>query len=86
MICDDKCLQWWHADCVNLKGLKEEQLEMIKDWECPRCLVSPYQLMNNGNQTGSSAEVATKGDIESMYKLMKDSVNVLTSVCVEHSF
>lgn len=77
---DDKCLQWWHVDCVNLKGLKTKQVKMLECWACPRCLVSPHQLVMNGTNTD---EPVTKGDITAVYKMIKESMNALTHTVVD---
>ena len=41
IICE-KCKQKWHNRCCNLSGLNAAAVEMLDDWECPMCYVSPY--------------------------------------------
>ena len=37
----ESCEAYWHLSCVGLKGLTEEMAEVLENWECPRCFVSP---------------------------------------------
>ena len=42
LICCDKCDQWWHTECVNMKNLSNGAIAEIKGWFCPFCYVSKY--------------------------------------------
>lgn len=42
MLSCSECETWWHACCVNLKGITEEMAATIEDWKCPHCYVSRY--------------------------------------------
>ena len=37
----DQCLEWWHIECVGLKGLKSDMVNLIDIYHCPRCFESP---------------------------------------------
>ena len=36
-----KCKQFWHTDCVGLKGLNDKAINSLDTWLCPFCFVSP---------------------------------------------
>jgi hypothetical protein len=38
----DKCLDYWHLECVSLKGLTKTMIDSIEVWFCPNCFESPY--------------------------------------------
>ena len=35
------CARWWHTVCVGLLGLKEPELSLLKNWNCPLCYTFP---------------------------------------------
>ena len=37
-----KCQQEWHNKCCNLNGITQAAVKKLKDWECPRCFMSPF--------------------------------------------
>ena len=38
----EKCSEWWHVNCANLKGLTDTEINKMEDWLCPKCWVSPH--------------------------------------------
>lgn len=42
MLSCSECETWWHACCVNMKGISEDMAASIEDWKCPKCYVSRY--------------------------------------------
>ena len=36
------CSQFWHADCVGLKGLDEKEINKLLYWKCPFCYKPPF--------------------------------------------
>ena len=39
-----ECARWWHGQCVGLLGLKEPELALLKNWDCPLCLKLPQGI------------------------------------------
>jgi hypothetical protein len=62
----ETCDQWLHCDCVGLKGLKKNAVQSLTDWNCPRCLISPY-----GNEEVRDDEVVTKGELRAACQAIK---------------
>ncbi len=36
------CTQWYHVECVGLKGLTDKMIEVLENWECPRCFTPVF--------------------------------------------
>jgi hypothetical protein len=37
--------QWWHVDCVRLKGISQKGISLLTDYLCPLCFVSPIPTL-----------------------------------------
>ena len=68
MLSCSECGLWWHACCVNLKGISEDMAATIKDWRCPHCFISRFttgklikatfpEIINSGATTFGKEEV-----------------------------
>lgn len=53
------CSQWWHSNCVSLKGLKVEDLDKLTDWICPICYTLPESIPHGKLETLIKAECNT---------------------------
>ena len=73
----DTCNQWLHCNCVGLKGLNSQAIKSLKEWECPRCLASPYL-----HGLSSSDDVVTKADLAAVCSVLKDSMKKDLSAAV----
>ena len=61
------CARWWHGQCVGLQGLKDAELAMLKNWDCPLCLKLPQ---------GVEREIVslTKADIEGVLQPLMEEI------------
>ena len=41
-----QCGQWWHLECVGLKGLDEKAIKKLTEYRCPFCYVSPIPTIS----------------------------------------
>ena len=82
----DTCSQWLHCNCVGLKGLKTAAVRTLKNWECPRCIVSPYtQGQSELEESPIKGELKTACDIlkSVMRHELSAAVNVLKETVAE---
>ena len=78
----DTCSQWLHCNCVGLKGLKTTALRTLKNWECPRCIVSPYTLgQSELEESPIRAELQTACNV--LKSVMKDELRAAVNVLKE---
>ena len=61
-ICCEKCEQWWHCSCVNLKGLTARAAEDFHDWMCTYCFVSAFESLF-GADIEKPIEAAVKAEV-----------------------
>ena len=59
------CSQWYHVDCVRLKGMTQAMVEIIQDYTCPFCVVGAVMFQKLEKQpirstTGSNLKLTTK--------------------------
>ena len=40
-----KCGQFWHIDCVGLKGLTDKNINKLTEYKCPFCYVAPVPTL-----------------------------------------
>ena len=43
----EKCDNYWHYNCVGLKGLSQEAGECLEEWLCPNCLRPPTASLSS---------------------------------------
>jgi hypothetical protein len=41
-----KCGQWWHTDCVGLKGISQKAISLLTQYHCPFCYISPIPTLS----------------------------------------
>lgn len=87
MLCCSECETWWHAWCVNLKGISEDMAATIEDWKCPRCYVSRYTPVKLIKST--FPEVVSSGSCnvgkEELRKMIKEELATTKSEIVAES-
>ena len=44
-----KCGQYWHTACVGLEELDEKELNILVNWVCPLCWVSPISIKRHND-------------------------------------
>ncbi len=86
----DSCDQWWHCCCVSLGGLLDHMVEVIENWECPRCFKSPYVGMDTDasvdivSAENSSVRDIVKTEIKSVIGELKNIVETTTEAALEN--
>ena len=77
------CSQWYHLECVGLKGLTEKMVEVLENWECPRCFTPnfdchksspPYDNEDTVNAESSSVRNIVKQEIKTVMEELKNVV------------
>ena len=46
-----KCKQFWHANCLGLKGISQSSINKMVDYLCPYCYVAPVPTINPVRET-----------------------------------
>ena len=56
------CEQWWHSNCVGLKGLSKESMDTLKEWKCPKCIMK--ELCKDGRDEKGTLEDMVKAEVK----------------------
>ncbi|KAL5267107.1 hypothetical protein ACHWQZ_G004221 [Mnemiopsis leidyi] len=83
------CLKFWHLYCVGLKGLSEEMVESLENWQCSDCYLCPHSYKEKITSTSSSGtmKVMIRDELNAIQPVIKVTVenavrNILSkSVC-----
>ena len=83
----ESCYQWYHVDCVRLKGMTLPMVEIIQDYACPFCVVSAvmYQKLDNSDQLKSMMQDVVKTELKAVKEEIKDVVINATSTAMKES-
>ena len=83
----ESCSQWYHVDCVKLKGMTPSMVKLIQDYACPYCVVSAvmYQRLDNSDQLKSIIQDVVKTELKAVKDEIKDVVITATSTAVKES-
>lgn len=83
----ETCLQWYHVQCVKLKGLTEEMVAKIERYECPFCAVSAvmYQKLDNSEQVKSLFHSAIKEEFIIVKDELRDAVKEAVTIAVKET-
>ena len=83
----ESCFQWYHVDCVRLKGMTKAMVKIIQDYACPFCVVSAvmYQKLDNSDQLKSMMQDVVKTELKAVKEEIKDVVIAATSTAVKES-
>ena len=68
------CNKYWHLCCVGLKGLSEEMVESLENWQCSDCYLCPYSYKEKNTSTSSSNDCGT------MKVMIRDELNAIQPV------
>ena len=69
------CCKYWHLCCVGLRGLSEDMVECLENWQCPDCLnVCPYSYKEKASSASSSSECG------SMKVIIRDELHAIQPV------
>ncbi|KAL5258962.1 hypothetical protein ACHWQZ_G009435 [Mnemiopsis leidyi] len=68
------CNKYWHLCCVGLKGLSEEMVESLENWQCSDCYLCPHSYKEKNTSTSSSNDCGT------MKVMIRDELNAIQPV------
>ena len=69
----ESCKKYWHLCCVGLRGLSEEMVGALENWQCPDCYrcVYSYKKRTELNAECSSMRVILKDELHSIQPVIK---------------
>lgn len=70
------CSQWYHVDCVRLKGMTQAMVEIIQDYACPFCVVGAvmFQKLENSDQLKTMLHDVVNTELKAVKEEIKDVV------------
>ncbi|KAL5266668.1 hypothetical protein ACHWQZ_G003892 [Mnemiopsis leidyi] len=79
-----KCTQNWHSNCCNLRGIKEDFVTQLEDWQCPLCFTPPglANVQNKRTEQLLLSMAALQGkntDLEKAVRHLEDKLSALIS-------
>ncbi|KAL5272776.1 hypothetical protein ACHWQZ_G000821 [Mnemiopsis leidyi] len=79
-----KCTQNWHSNCCNLRGIKEDFVTQLEDWQCPLCFTAPglANVQNKRTEQLLLSMAALQGkntDLEKAVRHLEDKLSALIS-------
>ena len=72
----ESCKKYWHLCCVAVRGLSEEMVSALENWQCPDCYrcVYSYKKRPELNAECSSMRVIFKDELHSIQPVIKVTV------------
>ena len=72
----ESCKKYWHLCCVGLRGLSEEMVSVLENWQCPDCYrcVYSYNERPELNAECSSMRVILKDELHSIQPVIQVTV------------
>ena len=70
----DNCGKYWHLCCVGLRGLTEEMVALLENWQCQDCYRCPHSYVEKPLSVPSSS------DCGNMKVLVRDELNAIQPV------
>ena len=55
----ENCGKYWHFCCVGLKGLTEQMVGLLENWQCQDCYRCPYSYKEKSPSVPSSSDCGT---------------------------
>ena len=68
------CMKYWHLCCVGLRGLSEEMVESLENWQCSDCYSCPHSYKEKAIAGSSS------NDCGSMKVIVRDELHAIQPV------
>ena len=68
-----KCNKYWHVCCVGLKGLSEEMIASLENWQCQDCYKCPHSY-KAGPTCDSNVNVMVRDELHALQPLIKVTV------------
>ena len=79
-----ECGQWWHADCVGLKGISQKAIGTLTDYHCPYCYVSPVPTITtavNVCHICRNTLTLQQSNLDIEAKLAHEKINHMAKCC-----
>ena len=70
----ENCGKYWHLCCVGLKGLDEDMVALLENWQCQDCYRCPHSY------TEKSLSVPSSSDCGSIKVMVRDELNAIQPV------
>ena len=70
----ENCGKYWHLCCVGLKGLNEDMVALLENWQCQDC----YRCLHS--YTEKSLSVPSSSDCGSIKVMVRDELNAIQPV------
>ncbi len=80
------CSQWYHLECVGLKGLTESMVEVLVNWECPRCFTPVFDCRkssSSGSADNSILRNVIKEELSVVCNVLKATVTSAAETAVK---
>ena len=55
----ENCGRYWHLCCVGLRGLTEQMVKLLENWQCQDCYQCPHSYLDKSQSVPSSSECGT---------------------------
>ena len=79
----DKCLDYWHLECVSLKGLTKSMIDSIELWLCPKCFESPHVTKPETKILDSYVNQLKKQHVDQT-EALRNELAKMTSMPLQH--
>ena len=70
----DNCGKYWHLCCVGLRGLTEEMVALLENWQCQDCFRCPHSYVKKPPSVSSSSDSGT------LKVMVRDELNAIQPI------
>ena len=78
----ENCGRYWHLCCVGLRGLTEQMVRLLENWQCQDCYQCPHSYLDKSQSVPSSSE---SGTIKVMVRDELKAIQPVIKVTVENA-
>ena len=78
----ENCSRYWHLCCVGLRGLTEQMVGLLENWQCQDCYQCPHSYLDKSQSVPSSSE---SGSIKVMVRDELKAIQPVIRVTVENA-
>ena len=78
----ENCSRYWHLCCVGLRGLTEQMVGLLENWQCQDCYQCPHSYLDKSQSVPSSSE---SGAIKVMVRDELKAIQPVIRVTVENA-
>ena len=78
----ENCGKYWHLCCVGLRGLTEDMVAALENWQCQDCYTCPHSYKGKSESLTSSSEC---GSIKVMVRDELTAIQPVIRVTVENA-